>query len=155
MDGAQIGGVERAVAGALLVGGLLVGLGLGGGRTARARIRLLEAELGDARERLARYQDQVTKHFTQTSELFVELTRQHRVLWSQLAEGARELCSQSMTDLAPGFADTPLLGPEGGTTSEPEAEPAGWKTPEQGALDAVPDHAQVEPTSSDSPDPLP
>ena len=155
MDGAQIDGVELAVAGALLVGGLLVGLGLGGGRTARARIRLLEAELADARERLARYQDQVTKHFTQTSELFVELTRQHRTLWSQLAEGARELCPDPAAGLAAGFAEHPLLGPEGGAGSEPEAEGAASKAPANESPEPAVEDLAVEPAAPPSPDPQP
>ena len=102
---------ELAVGAALFFGGLLVGVAVGGSRSARIRIRALEAELQSANERHASYQDQVEKHFAQTSDLFGDLTRQYREVWDHLAQGARELCADRAPGLARGFASPLLVNP--------------------------------------------
>jgi uncharacterized membrane-anchored protein YhcB (DUF1043 family) len=84
---------ELGVGGALFLGGLLIGLlARRTSRNVKARVRVLEAELAQATERLASYTDQVEKHFAQTSDLFGDLTRQYTAVWDHLAVGARELC---------------------------------------------------------------
>ena len=92
----------------LLAGGAVVGWLLGR-RSRGVRALALQAELEQARERLASYQDQVEKHFGQTSELFGDLTRQYSAVWDHLAEGARELCSERSPAIGRGFSERPLL----------------------------------------------
>jgi len=99
----------------------------------------LRAELDQARERLASYQDQVEKHFGQTSELFGDLTRQYSAVWDHLAEGARELCSEHSPAIGRGFSDRPLLltpsaekGAEEGAVKGPEESPAAEDPESQG-----------------------
>ena len=100
--------VEIGIGIALLIVGVVAGALLGGSRASRARIRTLEAELAQANERLAGYRDQVEKHFSQTSDLFGELTRQYRQVWDHLSEGARELCSDRAA-IGRGFGPPLLL----------------------------------------------
>jgi len=122
---------------ALFVLGVVVGLlAARGGEGARAQARRLEEELAEARERLAGYEDQVAKHFAQTSELFEDLTRQYTAVWDHLAEGSRELCAERVPALGRGFADVPRL-----LTRTSEAESSVTDTPgeREGEPEAAPD----------------
>ena len=118
---------------ALFVLGVVVGLlAARGGEGARAQARRLEEELAEARERLAGYEDQVAKHFAQTSELFGDLTRQYTAVWDHLAEGSRELCAERVPALGRGFADVPRL-----LTQTSEAESSVTDTPGEREADAA------------------
>jgi len=115
---------------ALFLAGLFLGLALSrGGQGARARARRLEGELRQTREELAGYQDQVAKHFMQTSDLFGDLTRQYTAVWDHLAEGTRSLCEERAPAIGRGFTDAPLLLKKAPAPSdepiatEPPAEP--------------------------------
>ncbi|MFQ5514096.1 MAG: YhcB family protein [Myxococcota bacterium] len=116
---------ELLAAASLFVAGILLGVWTArrdGG--ARVRVRALEAELAQAHERLARYRDQVEKHFSQTSDLFAELTRQYTAVWDHLADGARELCPERSLALARGFAGGSrlLTNPAGSDPASAAAE---------------------------------
>ena len=114
------------VAGAI---GLVLGVAIGlvvmrlGGRDWRSRIRALEAEYRDEREAHAAYRASVSKHFTDTSDLFRDLTRQYATLYAHLAEGARELSPDQVPEIGRGYQDPALRI---GAASEPppaSAEP--------------------------------
>jgi uncharacterized membrane-anchored protein YhcB (DUF1043 family) len=145
------GWMQIAIAAGLLVGGVLLGLLLArGGKGARARARRLEKELRQAQELLASYQDQVAKHFVQTSDLFGDLTRQYTAVWDHLAEGARDLCAERVSALGRGFNDAPQLLTN---TPPPEAEaPAAEAPPE---LEDAEDRAQDEDRPQEDADPTP
>lgn len=133
---------------ALFVLGVVVGLlAARGGEGARAQARRLEEELAEARERLAGYEDQVAKHFAQTSELFGDLTRQYTAVWDHLAEGSRELCAERVPALGRGFADVPRL-----LTQTSEAESSVTDTPgEREAHPAAKDTGTEPPAEDESP----
>ena len=67
-------------AGALLATGVVLGLLLSGGLGAAERLRRLERELAEERERHASYRDGVAKHFVATSDRFRTLTREYTAL---------------------------------------------------------------------------
>ncbi len=126
---------------ALFVLGVVVGLlAARGGEGARAQARRLEEELAEARERLAGYEDQVAKHFAQTSELFGDLTRQYTAVWDHLAEGSRELCAERVPALGRGFADVPRL-----LTQTSEAESSVTDTPGEREADPAPSPGRPDP----------
>ena len=133
---------------ALFVLGVVVGLlAARGGEGARAQARRLEEELAEARERLAGYEDQVAKHFAQTSELFGDLTRQYTAVWDHLAEGSRELCAERVPALGRGFADVPRL-----LTQTSETESSVTDTPgEREAHPAAKDTGTEPPAEDESP----
>ena len=117
------------VATALFLAGLFLGLALArGGQGARARARRLEGELRQAQDALVGYQDQVGKHFVQTSDLFSDLTRQYSAVWDHLAEGARSLCAERGPAIGRGFTDAPLLLTK---TPAPSDEPIATEPPAQ------------------------
>jgi uncharacterized membrane-anchored protein YhcB (DUF1043 family) len=93
--------------------GLIVGLGAGFAlrrpdRRLTERMKALEGDLQDARQRYDRHRAQVEKHFERTSDLFRDLTEQYTQLYSHLAKGARELCPEGGPALGRGL-DDPLL----------------------------------------------
>ena len=51
----------------------------------------LEVKLQESREDLARYQQEVTKHFTETSQLVNNLTQSYKDVHTHLAKGAIQL----------------------------------------------------------------
>ena len=123
--------------GILQIGAALVLLGIGwmlaqlwGGaqRRARARIQELETELARTHQELEGYRDRVEKHFSQTSELFADLTRQYSAVWDHLAEGARSLCPERWTAIGRGFSEGSALlthsAPPPGNETDPEASEA-------------------------------
>ncbi len=130
---------------ALFVLGVVVGLlAARGGEGARAQARRLEEELAESRERLAGYEDQVAKHFAQTSELFGDLTRQYTAVWDHLAEGSRELCAERAPALGRGFSDVPRL-----LTQASETEPSVTDTPGEREADPAAKVAGTEPPAED------
>ncbi len=135
---------------ALFVLGVVVGLlAARGGEGARAQARRLEEELAESRERLAGYEDQVAKHFAQTSELFGDLTRQYTAVWDHLAEGSRDLCAERVPALGRGFSDAPRLLTQPPST---DAEPSVTDTPgEPEAHPAAKDTGTEPPAEDESP----
>ncbi len=82
------------------VAGVLVGLlvaRLGGGAGRRAR--RVQEELHAARAEQEAYRHSVAGHFQQTSDIFRDLTGVYSSLYAHLAEGARELCAESVPAL--------------------------------------------------------
>ena len=63
----------------------------GVGAELAARIATAEQERDEASERLAAYQQEVSGHFSQTSELLKEMTLQYRNIYQHLAQGAEAL----------------------------------------------------------------
>jgi uncharacterized membrane-anchored protein YhcB (DUF1043 family) len=119
-------GVWGVVVGsALFAGGLVLGLVLNGSPLASGRLRRLEQELREERERSAGYRESVAKHFGATSDLFRDLTRQYTGLYAHLAEGARELCPDRIPELGHGFSEADLPRIDPGETPEKKAAPAG------------------------------
>ncbi len=115
-------GVWGVVGGiALLAGGLVLGLIVGGTALVSSRVRRLEQELREERERSAAYRDGVAKHFEATSDLFRDLTRQYGSLYAHLAEGARELCPERVPELGRGDGFPALAGIEPGDVPEKRA----------------------------------
>ncbi len=94
-------------AGALLATGVVLGLLLSGGLGAAERLRRLERELAEERERHASYRDGVAKHFVATSDRFRTLTREYTALCAELADGARSLCPDQPLDLGRGLGPGP------------------------------------------------
>ncbi len=97
-----------AVGAVLFAAGAAAGWWLCRDREARGRAEWLERELEDEQLRHQAYQQEVEKHFAQTSDLFRGLTQQYTTLYGHLAEGARELCSEHIPALASG-QDFPAL----------------------------------------------
>jgi uncharacterized membrane-anchored protein YhcB (DUF1043 family) len=94
-----------------LVVGAALGGGAGvwfGGRSSRERLQRLQGELAAAHVRLQaaseelkqqqeeheQYRTRVVGHFSDTSDLFQDLTLQYRAFYDHLAEGARALCPE-------------------------------------------------------------
>jgi uncharacterized membrane-anchored protein YhcB (DUF1043 family) len=161
----------------MAAGTFLVGLGLGiflrrGSGEVRARAERLEDELSeltaafertrgeletaeeqarDAHRQLAAEKNAVAKHFEQTSDLFRDLTRQYTSLYAHLAEGARELCPDSMIPIGVGF-ESPLLAggardsgaPRETESEEPEEAEAQLEAVRQAAASAREDASARE-----------
>lgn len=88
----------------LVVAGFVIGLIASRfGGTPKARIRTLEKQLREERERGTEYREAVAKHFGDTADKFRDLTKQHTALYTQLAQGARDLCSDRLAELQHGF----------------------------------------------------
>lgn len=119
------------------VGGLVVGLVAGLLATRRshsaARVRELLAELESSRQELGQYRDEVSEHFTRTSDLLRRMTLQYRAVYEHLAEGARNLCPDGVAALE-GKADEPPLPLEASTGYAPQPEEASGPTPESVSL---------------------
>jgi uncharacterized membrane-anchored protein YhcB (DUF1043 family) len=102
-------GIEIAVAIGIFAAGLAAGILLGRARGSSAeRMRALESELREEREKSEAYQDSVAKHFGGTSDMFRDMTRQYATLYAHLAEGARDLCADRVPEIGQGFSDPSL-----------------------------------------------
>ncbi len=131
---------EIAVGGTLFIAGFLLAFfTVGADRRTRARVRALETDLLQERERRASYEDAVAKHFDRTSDLFREMTHQYSSLYAHLAEGARELCAERLPALGTGFGAGVLQAGGAGEVDNPER--AG---PPLEATPAVPPREPVE-----------
>jgi uncharacterized membrane-anchored protein YhcB (DUF1043 family) len=133
-------GTNWLMVGAMLLGGIALGYGLGlRFSAARARACQLEGELEDlqkeherahaeiragrdelerAREGLERYRGKVADHFAGTSERLCELTVQYRAIYNHLAEGAADLCPEGFEKLEGGLGLDAL--PEESDAPDPE-----------------------------------
>ncbi len=106
-----------------LAAGALLGIVIGRRASLdRLRCQELEAELSRVRDGASRYREEVAEHFTRTSELVKGLTVQYRAVYDHLAEGARTLCPEKVSELSQGDSARALLG-EGPAPAEEEPEP--------------------------------
>lgn len=84
---------------------LIAGLAAGAGLAwlllpQRRREAALQKELDDTRLALSRYREQVDSHFLRTADLVSQMNHAYREVHEQLAEGARQLCSEQGRRLA-------------------------------------------------------
>lgn len=85
----------------VLLAGILTGAGLAWLLLPqRRREAALQKELDDTRLALNRYRDQVDSHFLRTADLVSQMNHAYRAVHEQLAEGARQLCSEQGRRLA-------------------------------------------------------
>ena len=110
-----------------LVIALLIGGGIGGvtgwylamtsrGDNKRKVIMDLESQLDQARQGRADFEAEVSEHFAQTADLLHKLTDDYRAVYTHLANGAEQLCSDrvsiseaALTVSADDTADKPHL----------------------------------------------
>ena len=140
-----------AAAAGLVVGGALVFLLVRrGGSANRERAESLARELEETQLELEGHREEVAKHFTQTSDLFRDLTEQYSRLYAHLATGARDFCPDDVPSLGQGL-DTPLLVDESPLGSPAEvADPAPDEAPPATSDDAPakPDAAPAKPDAA-------
>ena len=55
----------------------------------------LEAELKETKEKLNQHHAQVTEHFTKTATLIAQMTESYQAVFTHLAEGADNLCTNN------------------------------------------------------------
>ena len=79
-----------------------------GGSVNRERADSLTVELDETRLELEIHREEVATHFSETSDLFRDLTEQYSRLYAHLATGAREFCPDEAPSLGQGL-DAPLL----------------------------------------------
>jgi uncharacterized membrane-anchored protein YhcB (DUF1043 family) len=108
---------------AVLGVGLGVWLGRRSSRDLRERAHDLEERLQIAEEDMTRYRAQVSEHFADTSKLLRDLTLQYRNVYEHLAEGARTLCPDGATLLAPSLAEAALPADHGAEPATGETAP--------------------------------
>jgi uncharacterized protein len=85
----------------ILLAGALVGAGLAWlFLPYRRNWATLEKERDDARQALTRYREDVDAHFLRTADLVNNLSHAYRAVHEQLAEGARQLCSDQARRIA-------------------------------------------------------
>ena len=126
-------GIELAVAIGIFAAGLLAGILLGRARSgSAARMRALETELREERQRSEAYRDSVAKHFSGTSDMFRDMTRQYATIYTHLAEAARDLCADRVPEIGQGFFD-PSLQLLGAPPSEEAAPSDQGESAEQAA----------------------
>jgi uncharacterized membrane-anchored protein YhcB (DUF1043 family) len=95
---------------------------------------------------LQEYREQVTEHFSATSDLFQTLTEQYRALYDHLSHGARDLCSPDPGTLRLDLPDRGLLArDDAGEEGSPE------QAVSRGEEEA--DGTEAEPAASVHPDP--
>jgi uncharacterized membrane-anchored protein YhcB (DUF1043 family) len=134
-----------------LSAGVLLGIVVGR-RTSleRARCRELESELAGARAGANRYREEVAAHFTKTSDLVQSLTLQYRTVYDHLADGARTLCPERMTELSQGDSAKALLAAGAERPAEPTEPLIAAAAPASTPDDATEDFAEDEPRSEAS-----
>ncbi len=79
----------------LLVVALVGAAGFFAGRhfsTGRKHAEQLQANLAEKDEEIKAYRQQVNQHFSETAQLFGDLTNHYRHLYDHLAQGANRLC---------------------------------------------------------------
>ncbi|PKM21641.1 MAG: DUF1043 domain-containing protein [Gammaproteobacteria bacterium HGW-Gammaproteobacteria-14] len=93
----------------------------------------LEKERDDARLALARYREEVDSHFLRTADLVNQMNHAYRAVHEQLAEGARQLCSEQGRRLA--MAKTfDLLGDNDEQIGEEVSPPLDYAPSHKGTL---------------------
>ena len=99
-----------AAAAGLAVGAALVFLLMRrGGSVNRERAESLATELEETQLELEGHREEVAKHFSQTSDLFRDLTEQYSRLYAHLATGARDFCPDEVPSLGHGLDTPPLV----------------------------------------------
>jgi uncharacterized membrane-anchored protein YhcB (DUF1043 family) len=112
---------EIAIACGVFAAGILVGLFVSRfGSGARGKAHKLEKELALEREASRQYHEHVAEHFTQTSDMFGELTHKYTALYTHLAEGARTLCADRAPTIGSAFENVGLLAASSDETGMPE-----------------------------------
>ncbi|MGI9591282.1 MAG: ZapG family protein [Myxococcota bacterium] len=120
-----------AAAAGLAVGAALVFLLMRrGGSVNRERAESLATELEETQLELEGHREEVAKHFSQTSDLFRDLTEQYSRLYAHLATGARDFCPDEVPSLGHGLDTPPLVDEavqarygEDAAERSPEGEP--------------------------------
>ncbi len=88
------------VAVAFLVIGVIIGGFIGASSSKSAKkTKRLSRELGQARDELGAYKEQVRQHFSRTSELVNNMTSSYRAVHEHLASSAQDLCDGSVANL--------------------------------------------------------
>ncbi len=126
--------------GTLIITGLLcsmIGVALGATAfklfTGRSNVRELEQRLHRSEDELKKYQQDVTQHFAQTSELVNNLTRSYRDVYEHLANSALKLTTPGLSRQILKSANTELLDDEKTYISEEKYQvPRDW-APKKGA----------------------
>lgn len=116
---------------------LLIGAALGAVAfklvTGRSNVRALEERLHRSEEELKKYQQDVTQHFAQTSDLVNNLTRSYREVYEHLANSALKLTTPDLSRQILRSANTELLDDDKTYLSEEQFEvPRDW-APKKGA----------------------
>ncbi len=116
---------------------LLIGAALGAALfklyAGRGNVRELEERLYRSEDELKKYQQDVTQHFAQTSELVNNLTRSYREVYEHLANSALKLTTPDLSRKILKSANTELLDDEKTYISEEKFEvPRDW-APKKGA----------------------
>ncbi len=76
------------------------------------RAKQLQRELDELKSTHTAYREEVKQHFTQTSDLFQELTTNYRNVYEHLAKGAHSLCSEQQDIPRLDLPETKLLDNE-------------------------------------------
>lgn len=63
---------------------------------ANQKSRQLEKQLSETEQNQADYQDKVAEHFTETAELFSELTNQYKKVYDHLSKSSQTLCNNDI-----------------------------------------------------------
>lgn len=101
--------------------------------TGRSNVRELEERLHRSEDELKKYQQDVTQHFAQTSELVNNLTRSYREVYEHLANSALKLTTPDLSRQILKSANTELLDDEKTYISEEKYQvPRDW-APKKGA----------------------
>jgi uncharacterized membrane-anchored protein YhcB (DUF1043 family) len=58
--------------------------------------RQLEKQLKENEHKQTTYQNQVSEHFSETAELFSELTEKYKKVYDHLSKGSQSLCSEDL-----------------------------------------------------------
>lgn len=115
-----------AVATSLLCGGILGAFLMFALRPQEKLNRQLETQLMDTEERLREYQQEVTQHFVETSELINNLTRSYRDVHEHLANSALKLSNAEISRQITQAGDGKLLEKKS-DSEEPQVQaPTDW-----------------------------
>ncbi len=93
-------GIAATIAGAVI--GYLIAQKTGASHQAQV---VLEQQLDELQKQQQNYQREVTDHFTETAQLFNQLTNSYRNVHSHLAEGAQKLAGESATHSLAALSD--------------------------------------------------
>nr|WP_243748931.1 DUF1043 family protein [Pseudomaricurvus alcaniphilus] len=152
-----------AVIAALIVGGL-IGAGLFKGLAPQQKQnRSLETRLQKAEDQLKEYQQEVTEHFIETSELVNNLTQSYKDVHEHLASGALKLTNPDISRQLIDAGKGNLIAKGSSEQDEPPHEaPRDWAPKDPGAkgqlsedfgLDANADNSAADSTSDPSTEP--
>jgi uncharacterized membrane-anchored protein YhcB (DUF1043 family) len=60
------------------------------------KTRQLEKQLNETEQHQADYQNKVSEHFTETAELFADLTKQYKKVYDHLSKSSQDLCNNDL-----------------------------------------------------------